>query len=160
MKVNNAQNAEYTIMDLPKIIQIAREHTLLGRYETSLKKYEIALEIIQSRKKEVSVGVLKDKWQMTELNIKSEITQTKQMLEAYRALIDIDFNYFKKQIESNEIKKKNFKKKALWYLIYQMQVEILFQIKIFLVIHHSYIMIHQNKIHLVLLEEMIIMIIW
>ena len=113
MKVNNAQNAEYTIMDLPKIIKIAREHTLLGRYETSLKKYEIALEIIQSRKKEVSVGVLKDKWQMTELNIKSEITQTKQMLEACRALTDIDFNYFKKQIESNEIKKKKFQEKSV-----------------------------------------------
>ena len=39
---------------------------------------------------------------MTELNIKSEIGQTKQMLEACRALTNIDFNYFKKQIESNE----------------------------------------------------------
>ena len=108
-------------MDLPKIIKIAREHTLLGRYETSLKKYQIALEIIQARKKEVNVGVLGDKWQMTELNIKSEIAQTKQMLDACIALTNIDFNYFKKQIESKEIQKKNFMKKELWYSIYVKQ---------------------------------------
>ena len=113
MNINNSQNATYTIMDLPKIIKIAREHTLLGRYETSLKKYQIALEIIQARKKEVNVGVLRDKWQMTELNIKSEIAQTKQMLDACIALTNIDFNYFKKQIESKEIKKKKFQEKGV-----------------------------------------------
>ena len=113
MNINNSQNAVYTIMDLPKIIKIAREHTLLGKYETSLKKYQIALEIIQARKKEVNVGVLKDKWKMTELNIKSEIDQTKKMLEACKALTNIDFNYFKKQIESNEIKKKKFQEKGV-----------------------------------------------
>ena len=42
MDINNSQNATYTILDLPKLIKIAREHTLLGRYETSLKKYQIA----------------------------------------------------------------------------------------------------------------------
>ena len=113
MDTNNSQNATYTIMDLPKIIKIAREHTLLGRYETSLEKYQIALEIIQARKKEVNVGVLRDKWQMTELNIKSEIGQTKQMLEACKALTNIDFNYFKKQVESNEIKKKKLQEKGV-----------------------------------------------
>ena len=113
MDINYSQNATYTIMDLPKIIKIAREHTLLGRYETSLKKYQIALEIIQARKKEVNVGVLRDKWQMTELNIKSEISQTKQMLEACKALTNIDFNYFKKQVESNEIKKKKLQEKGV-----------------------------------------------
>ena len=51
MNFNNNQNAQYIIMDLTKIIKIDREHTLLGRYETSLKKYQIALEIIQGRKK-------------------------------------------------------------------------------------------------------------
>ena len=113
MDINNSPNATYTILDLSKIIRIAREHTLLGRYETSLKKYEIALEIIQARKKEVSVGVLREKWQMTELNIKSEIAQTKQMLEACKALTNIDFNYFKKQVESNEIKKKKLQEKGV-----------------------------------------------
>ena len=43
---------------------------------------------------------------MTELNIKSEIGQIKQMLEACKVLTDIDSNYFKKQIECNEIKMK------------------------------------------------------
>ena len=50
---------------------------------------------------------------MTELNIKSEIGQTKQMLEACQTLTNIDFNYFKKQIESNEIKKKKFQEKGV-----------------------------------------------
>ena len=113
MDINNSQNAPYTILDLPKLIKIAREHTLLGKYETSIKKYQIALEIIQARKKEVKVGVLRDKWQMTELNIKSEISQTKQMLEACKTLTNIDFNYFKKQIESNEIKKKKLQEKGV-----------------------------------------------
>ena len=113
MNINNSQNATYTIMDLPKIIKIAREHTLLGCYETSLKKYQVALEIIQARKKEVNARILRDKWQMTELNIKSEIGQTKQMLDACRALTNIDFNYFKKQFESDEIKKKKFQEKGI-----------------------------------------------
>ena len=113
MNINNSQNAQYTIIDLPKIIKIAREHALLGRYETSLKKYEIALEIVQARKKEVNVGVLREKWQMTELNIKSEISQTKEMLKACKELTNIDFNYFKKQIESAEIKKKKFQEKGI-----------------------------------------------
>ena len=73
MDINNSKNATYTILDLPKLIKIAWEHTLLGRYETSLKKYQITLEIIQARKKEVIIGVLRDKWQMTKLNIKNEI---------------------------------------------------------------------------------------
>jgi hypothetical protein len=50
---------------------------------------------------------------MTELNIKSEIGQTKQMLEACKALTNIDFNYFKKQVESNEIKKKKLQEKGV-----------------------------------------------
>ena len=52
MDINNSQNAVYVILDLPKLITIAWELTLLGRYETSLKKYQIALEIIQAKKKE------------------------------------------------------------------------------------------------------------
>ena len=135
-------------MDLPKIIKIAREHTLLGRYETSLKKYQIALEIIQARKKEVNVGVLRDKWQRKELNIKSEIAQTKQMLEACIALTNIDFNYFKKQIESKEIQKK-FRKKELWYSICQKIVEDPDRIKIISVEHHFRSTTLLNKICLV-----------
>ena len=35
------------------------------------------------------------------------------MLEACKALTDIDFNYFKRQIESNEIKNKKFQEKGI-----------------------------------------------
>ena len=50
---------------------------------------------------------------MTELNIKNEIGQTKKMLEACITLTNIDFNYFKKQFESNEIKKKKLQVKEV-----------------------------------------------
>ena len=150
MNINNSQNATYTIMDLPKIIKIAREHTLLGRYETSLKKYQIALEIIQARKKEVNVGVLRDKWQMTELNIKSEIAQTKQMLDACIALTNIDFNYFKKQIESKEIQKKKFQEKGIMVFdICQTIIEDPDRIKIISVANHFRSTTLLNKIRLV-----------
>ena len=103
-----------TILDLPKIIKIAREHTLLGCYETSLRKYQIALEIIQEREKEVSdVRVLRDKWKMTALNIKSEIAQTKQMLEACKMLTNTDFNYYKRQVESEDLQKKKLQEKGI-----------------------------------------------
>ena len=49
---------------------------------------------------------------MTVLNLKSEIAQTKQMLDACIAL-NIDFNYFKKQIENKEIQKKIFQEKGI-----------------------------------------------
>ena len=106
-------NNQYTILDLPKLIGIAREHTLLGCYEKSLKKYNIVLEIIQARQKEINVGILKDKWRMTELNIKSEIAQTKQMLEACKVLSDTDFNYFKKQIADEDLQKQKMKQKGI-----------------------------------------------
>ena len=32
MDINNSQNTTYKILDLQKLIKIAREHTLLGRY--------------------------------------------------------------------------------------------------------------------------------
>ena len=50
---------------------------------------------------------------MTELNIKNEIGQIKKMSEACLALTNIDFNYFKKQFESNEIKKKKLQEKEV-----------------------------------------------
>ena len=137
-------------MDLPKIIKIAREHTLLGCYETSLKKYQISLEIIQVRKKEVNVGVLRNKLEMTELNLKSEIAQTKQMLDACIALTNIDFNYFKKQIENKEIQKKIFQEKGIMVFdICQTIIEDPDRIKIISVAHHFGSTTLLNKVQLV-----------
>lgn len=103
-----------TILDLPRIIQIAREHTLLGSYEISLRKYQEALQIIQEREKEISdVNVLKKNWQIARLNIQGEITQTKQMLEACKALTDTDFNYYKRQTEPEDVAKQKFQEKGV-----------------------------------------------
>lgn len=38
---------QYTILDLSKVIKIAREHAILGVYAESLNKYKSALTLIQ-----------------------------------------------------------------------------------------------------------------
>ena len=73
------------------------------------------------------------------------------MLEACKALTDIDFNYFKRQIESNEIKKKKFQEKGI--KVFDISNEILIQTKIILVIPHFHIMI-LKKIILLLFFNM------
>jgi hypothetical protein len=42
-----SDSKNYTILDVPKIIVIAREHAVLGIYSESLKKYKIAVNLIQ-----------------------------------------------------------------------------------------------------------------
>lgn len=93
---------DMTILDLPKVLKLARENALLGFYETSLKKYNQALVIIQKRQSELTEAFIKQKWKMTELNVKSEIAQTKQILDLCKTLKINDFDYSKRQMESEE----------------------------------------------------------
>ena len=54
---NQASNVDIehlTILDLPKLLKLAREHSILGFYETSLKKYNQVLALIQKRQSEIS----------------------------------------------------------------------------------------------------------
>ena len=39
----------YSILDLSKLVKVARENCILGLYEKALNKYQIAIPIIQSR---------------------------------------------------------------------------------------------------------------
>ena len=44
---------EYTILDLYKILTVAREDAICGYYPTSLQKYALALELINNRIKKI-----------------------------------------------------------------------------------------------------------
>ena len=64
---------EYTILDLYKILTVAREDAICGYYPTSLQKYALALNLVSSRINELTEDSIKAKWKMTLLNLKSEV---------------------------------------------------------------------------------------
>ena len=101
------------IKELSNIIKIARKFSLIGEYGNSLEKYQEAIEIIKERQKELEIikesEDLKEKWKMTEYNIKSEMLQIKDILEKCLQLHHSDFNYSKKQLEGNDFINENKK---------------------------------------------------
>ena len=92
------------IKELSDIIKNARKYSLIGEYGNSLEKYQEAIGIIKQRQKEIinENEDLKEKWKMTEYNIKSEMLQIKDILETCLQLHHCHFNYTKKQLEGNE----------------------------------------------------------
>jgi len=86
---------------------------LIGEYGNSLEKYQDAISIIKERQKELELikgcEDLKEKWKMTEYNIKSEMLQIKDILEKCLQLHHSKFNYSKKQLEGNELFNENKK---------------------------------------------------
>ena len=101
------------IKELSSIIKNARRYSLIGEYGNSLEKYREAIEIIKERQKELEIikesEDLKEKWKMTEYNIKSEMLQIKDILEKCLQLHHSDFNYSKKQLEGNDFINENKK---------------------------------------------------
>ena len=101
------------IKDLSNIIKHARNYSLIGEYGNSLEKYQDAISIIKERQKELELikgcEDLKEKWKMTEYNIKSEMLQIKDILEKCLQLHHSKFNYSKKQLEGNELFNENKK---------------------------------------------------
>ena len=101
------------IKELSNIIKNARKFSLIGEYGNSLEKYQEAIEIIKGRQKELEIikesEDLKEKWKMTEYNIKSEMLQIKDILEKCLQLHHSDFNYSKKQLEGNDFINENKK---------------------------------------------------
>ena len=98
-----------TILDLSDLLKMAREHALLGFYNHSINLYNKSLNIIQARYKEISEPRIKEKWKMTELNIKLEINQTQQILDLCNKLKNEDFDYRKKQVECDDIIRQKYK---------------------------------------------------
>ena len=92
------------INKLSDIVKNARKYSLIGEYGNSLEKYQEAIVIIKQRQRELNNGNedLKEKWKMTEYNIKSEMLQIKDILETCLQLHHCNFNYYKKQFEGNE----------------------------------------------------------
>ncbi len=103
---------EYTILDLYKILTVAREDAICGYYPTSLQKYALALNLVSSRMNELTEESIKSKWKMTLINLKSEVDQIENLYKTCLNIKDIDFNYSKnqeltKEEEAQKIKNQN-----------------------------------------------------
>ena len=100
------------LKQLSNIIKNARKCSLIGEYGNSLEQYQEAIAIIKERQEEIiNEGEdLKEKWKMTEYNIKSEMLQIKNVLETCLQLHHSHFNYSKKQLEGDEYINENKKK--------------------------------------------------
>jgi hypothetical protein len=99
------------LKDLSNIVKNARKYSLIGEYGNSLEKYQEAIAIIKERQNEIKKEGedLKEKWKMTEYNIKSEMLQIKNVLETCLQLHHSHFNYSKKQLEGDEYINENKK---------------------------------------------------
>jgi len=91
------------VKELVSIIKLARKYSLLGEYGYSLEKYQEAISIIKQRQEEIvnEKEDIKEKWKMTEYNIKSEMLQIKDILQTCLQLHHSEFSYSKKQNEGN-----------------------------------------------------------
>ena len=89
----------YSILDLSKMVKIARENAILGLYEKALEKYKIALPIIQNRLKEVNEEIIKNTWKNLENCIKKEFSTIYELVQTR--------DVFKKVYVESEAKKAN-----------------------------------------------------
>ena len=89
----------YSILDLSKMVKIARENAILGLYEKALEKYKIAVPIIENRIKEVNEEIIKNKWKNLENCIKKELATIRELVETREV--------FKKVYVESEAKKAN-----------------------------------------------------
>ena len=73
----------YSILDLSKIVKAARENCILGLYEKALRKYQIAIPIIQSRILDLSNDtLLQEKWKNVEKNLKEEEAEILEIMKS------------------------------------------------------------------------------
>ena len=73
----------YSILDLSKIVKAARENCILGLYEKALRKYQIAIPIIQSRILDLSNDtLLQEKWKNVEKNLKEEEAEIQEIMKS------------------------------------------------------------------------------
>ena len=72
----------YSILDLSKLVRVARENCILGLYEKALNKYQIAIPIIQARINEISDTLLKEKWKNIEKNLKEEENTINEIMKS------------------------------------------------------------------------------
>ena len=89
----------HTVLDLSDYVKLARELAILGDYEKSLSKYKTALNIVTSRKAEVSDLSLKDKWNSVENLIKNEIIMIHEALKVARTFKNDDESRLKRARE-------------------------------------------------------------
>ena len=87
------------LKELVNTIKLARKYSLIGEYGYSLEKYQEAIIIIKKRQEEIANenDNIKEKWKMTEYNIKSEMLQIKDILQICLQLHHSEFSYNKEQ---------------------------------------------------------------
>ena len=71
------------LKELVNTIKLARKYSLIGEYGNSLEKYQEAVCLIKQRQEEIKNDndKIKEKWKMTEYNIKNEMLQIKDILQ-------------------------------------------------------------------------------
>lgn len=69
------------IINLPQLVQEAREKSLIGLYEESLETYKKVLKLINDRMNQVTDHSLKESWNITGHNLKQEYNELKEILE-------------------------------------------------------------------------------
>ncbi len=73
----------YSILDLSKLVKAARENCILGLYEKALRKYQIAIPIIQSRILDLSNDtLLQEKWKNVEKSLKEEESEILEIMKS------------------------------------------------------------------------------
>ena len=77
----STQTQNYTVNDLGKVVQLAREQAVLGVYNESPGNFKIGLTLIQSRSKQINDDFLKEKWRYLEAQIKSEISGVSEIVK-------------------------------------------------------------------------------
>ncbi|MCQ2820837.1 MAG: hypothetical protein MJ252_26560 [archaeon] len=87
----------YTILDLNNIVKGARENSILGLYEKSKKKYDIALKIIRERMNELTDKTINSQWKAFEEKINSEKKTVEEILDVCETfeVINNDSSYKK-----------------------------------------------------------------
>ena len=85
------QNEFYTIKDLNKMITIARECAILGKYEKSFEKFSLGILIIKYRIREImnTDKKLREKWELLEKEIKEELDEVIELMKINQTFLKI-----------------------------------------------------------------------
>ena len=83
-----------TILDLNKLVKMAREHFYIGLYPESINFYLRSFDIINKRINELSTPLLKNNWKMILQNLKKEKEMISDMQNLCKNLTKAKFDFF------------------------------------------------------------------
>ena len=82
-----------TILDLNKLVKMAREHFYIGLYPESINFYLRSFDIINKRINELSTPLLKNNWKMILQNLKKEKEMISDMQNLCKNLTKAKFDF-------------------------------------------------------------------